>query len=191
MLYGVEGIIEDKNELFAVINAGGFLLRVFVPYSTFTKLPEKNEVCRLFIEMVIGEKMVRLYGFFTTEEKVLFNSLRKISKIGAQTALSVLSSLSVDQFYQAISRKDEKMLTSIPGIGKKTALSMIVEFSSKLPQSETVDNIVLDAALALEGMGFDKAQSIKLSQKICESNPDITIENLIKEALKQSKKDVY
>ncbi len=190
MLYGLEGILEEKNNLFAVINSNGLFFRVFIPYSTYTKLPDSGNNIKLYTELIIGEKMVRLYGFYTIDEKNLFNALRKISKIGAQSALSVLSTLSVEQFFNAVSSKNEKLLMSIPGIGKKTALSIILEFSSKLPIQDSVDNIVLDAALALENMGFPKAKSIELIQSIYEKNSNMSIEELIKEALKSSK-DVY
>ncbi len=190
MLYCIEGNLEEKNNLFAIINVNGFSLRIFIPLSTYSNLPETGNVCKLFTEMVIGEKIIKLYGFYTKDEKNLFNALRKISKIGAQTAISVLSSLSVEQFYNIVSAKDDKMLTTIPGIGKKTALSIIVEFSSKLP-ADTVDNKVLDAALALENMGFTKTDALRIIQNIHNKNPNISIKDLIKEALRQSAKDVH
>ncbi len=190
MLYGIKGILRKKESLFVVIDVNGLLFRVFVPLSTYSKLPQLNEKCELFIELIIGEKTLRFYGFHTIEEKDLFNTLRKISKIGAQTALSILSTFSIEQFYQIVSNRDEKMLIEVPGIGKKTALSIIVEFSSKLPQTENLDKTVYDAIEALESLGFPKHKSIKIVQSIYNKNPTISIEDLIKEALRLSKKDV-
>ncbi len=190
MLHAVEGLLIEKNNLFAAISVNGFVVRVFIPSSSYSKLPEEGKECRLYTQMVIGEKSIRLYGFTTQEEKNLFNALRKISKIGAQTAMSVLSNVSVEQFYKIVSSKDEKMLTAIPGIGKKTALSIILEFSSKLPK-ESVNDIVFDAVSALETMGFAKTDCLPIAQSLFDKNPDISIESLIKESLKQLAKDVY
>ncbi len=190
MLYGLEGIITNKESLFVVVDVKGIMFRVFIPLSTYVKLPGEGSVCKLYTEMIIGEKMVRLYGFSTVEEKNLFNALRKISKIGPQTAISVLSSLSIEQFYQAVSNKDEKILTTVPGIGKKTALSIIVEFASKLPEQENFDRIVYDAIEVLENMGFPKSHSVNVVKTVYEQNPAISLEDLIKESLRISKKNV-
>ena len=190
MLYGIKGTLKKKENLFVVVDVNGLLFRVFVPLSTYSKLPQQNEECELFIELIIGEKTLRFYGFYTIEEKELFNALRKISKIGAQTALSILSTFSIEQFYQIIANRDEKMLTEVPGIGKKTAFSVMVEFSSKLPQTENLDKTVHDAVEALESLGFPQHKSVKIVQSVYNKNPEISIENLIKEALRLSKKDV-
>ncbi len=190
MLYALEGILSSKESLFVVVNVKGIMFRVFIPLSTYVKLPSEGSICKLFTETIIGEKMVRLYGFYTVEEKNLFNALRKISKIGPQTAISVLSSLSIEQFYQAVSNKDEKILTTVPGIGKKTALSIIVEFASKLPEQESFDRIVYDAIEVLENMGFPKSHSVNVVKTVYEQNPAISLEDLIKESLRISKKNV-
>ncbi len=191
MIYALKGILIQKESTFVVLNVNGIMFQITVPLSTYIKLPDNSNPCSLFIEMVIGEKTVKLYGFHTKDEKNLFNALRKISKIGPQTALSVLSSLSVEQFYQAISNKDEKILTNVPGIGKKTALSIIVEFASKLPQQEEFDTIVYDAIEVLENMGFPKSHSVNVVKTIYEKNKNISLENLIKDSLRISKQNVH
>ncbi len=184
MFYAVEGRLVKKESLVAVVDVSGFYLRVQIPLSTQMKLPETGNRCRLFCELVIGEKSLKLYGFATETERKLFNELRKISKIGPQTALSVLSTLSVEQFQRAVATRDEKTLTSIPGIGKKTALSIIVELSSKLPEQETQPDMVMDAAEALKNMGFASDKASRVVEEIYSKKPDISIEGLIKEALK-------
>jgi len=191
VIYALEGILIEKHTLFAAVDVKGIVFRVFIPLSTYDKLPDVNNKCRLFVEAVIGEKMIRLYGFSSLEEKELFNSLRKVSKIGAQTALSILSTLSIEQFYNAVADKNEKILTTVPGVGKKTALSIIVEFSSKLPEMQKVDTIVSDAVSTLESLGFSSSESFKRVKAIYDKSSNITIEELIREALKQSKKNVY
>ncbi|WP_025270697.1 Holliday junction branch migration protein RuvA [Hippea sp. KM1] len=186
MLEAVRGTLIDKANLKAVVDVGGLMLDISIPLSTFNKLPEVGRECMLFCEVVIGEKNIKLYGFATKEEKELFNSLRKISKIGAQTAISILSNISIDQFYKAIEEQNKELLTKIPGVGKKTALSIIVELSSKIPQTQNPP-IVEDAIATLQGLGFSYSEASKTVNEIYKSNANMTIEELIKESLKHIK----
>ncbi len=185
MLYAVKGVLTLKESIRAVIDANGLFFELLIPLSTYTRLPDTGSECKLFVELVIGEKSVKLYGFLTEEERSLFNELRKISKIGPQTALSVLSRLSVDQFYRAVADRDEATIRSVPGIGKKTALSVIVEFSSRLPSGDKNKRTIADDAKeALIGMGFAPHQVQKLIDSLYDESPEITLEDLIKKALK-------
>ncbi|AEA33122.1 Holliday junction branch migration protein RuvA [Hippea maritima] len=186
MLEAVRGTLVDKTNLKAVIDVNGLMLDISIPLSTFNKLPEIGEECTLLCELVIGEKSLKLYGFSTKEEKNLFNSLRKISKIGAQTAISILSNISIEQFYRAIEEQNKELLTKIPGIGKKTAISIIVEFSSKIPKTDNPP-IVDDAITTLQGLGFSQSDASKIVNEIYRNKPNITIEDLIKESLKNIK----
>ncbi len=185
MLEALSGILREKSNLKAVIDVGGIEFNLTIPLSTFDKLPEINEKCRLFVELVIGEKSVKLYGFATKQEKNLFNELRKISKIGPQTAISILSNISVDEFYAAIQKQDKDLLTKIPGIGKKTALNIIVELSNKIPTAETeFPSLVSDVVETLVSLGFSKQISEKTVREIYSKNSSIDIEELLKESLK-------
>ncbi len=185
MLEALSGILREKSNLKAVIDVGGIEFNLTIPLSTFDKLPEINEKCRLFVELVIGEKSVKLYGFATKQEKNLFNELRKISKIGPQTAISILSNISVDEFYAAIQKQDKDLLTKIPGIGKKTALNIIVELSNKIPTAEAeFPSLVSDVVETLVSLGFSKQISEKTVREIYSKNSSIDIEELLKESLK-------
>ncbi len=187
MLYAIKGRLIKKDNLRVIIDVNGIYFDVIVPLSTSEQLPNEGEV-ELFVELVIGEKSVKLYGFLTEEERLLFNELRKISKIGAQTAISILSNVSVKEFYEAIEKQDNNLLISIPGIGKKTALSIIVEMASKLPkQDQFIPNIVKDTIDTLINLGFAKNKTSEIVTKIYQSNPNISLEELIKESLKKLK----
>ena len=189
MLYAVRGILALKSSTKAVVDSNGLMFEMAIPLSTYTRLPDVGDECLLYVELVIGEKLVKLYGFATEEEKNLFNELRKVSKIGPQTALSVLSRLSVEQFYRAVAERDEATIRSVPGIGKNTALSVILEFSSKLPTKDGFAgvSVVNDAREALISMGFSAGQVNALVESLYRENPEISLENLIKEALKRVK----
>ncbi len=187
MLYAIKGKLIKKENLKAIIDVNGIIFDITVPLSTSEQLPNEGDVS-LFVELVIGEKSVKLYGFLTEDEKRLFNELRKISKIGTQTALAILSNISVNEFYEAIEKQDKDLLISIPGIGKKTALSIIVEMASKLPkQDQFIPSIVKDTIDTLINLGFAKNKVSEIVTKIHQSNPNISLEELIKESLKKLK----
>ncbi|WP_035587270.1 Holliday junction branch migration protein RuvA [Hippea jasoniae] len=189
MIEAIEGILVKKENLKAYINVGGIIFEVIVPFSTFNRLPALNKNCTLFVELVIGEKSLKLYGFLTKDEKTLFNELRKISKIGSQTAISILSSISIEQFYKAVEEQNKEILMRIPGVGKKTALSIIVELSSKLPQlnKQNTPQIAQEATEALKSLGFSEKEASHIVMQVYEKNPSITIEELLKESLKYFK----
>ena len=191
MLYALHGKLVKKENLKLAIDVNGIVFEVIAPLSTIEKLPEEGYV-KLFVELVIGEKSVKLYGFYTEDEKNLFNQLRKISKIGAQTAISILSNITVEEFYKAIEEQNKDLLMNIPGIGKKTALSIIVEMASKLPKTqESLPQIVVDTIETLKSLGFKEKEARKVALDTFENNHSITLELLIKESLKKLRKDVY
>ncbi len=191
MLYALHGELIKKDSLKAAIDVNGMVFEVVTPLSTIEKLPEEGYV-KLFVELVIGEKSIKLYGFYTEEEKTLFNQLRKISKIGAQTAISILSNITVDDFYKAVEEQNKEALMSIPGVGKKTALSIIVEMASKLPKTqESLPQIVVDTIETLKSLGFKEKDAKKAALDTYKNNNSPTLELLIKESLKKLRKDVY
>jgi len=185
MLHALKGKLIKKENLRAIVDVNGIVFDVIVPLSTSEQLPSEGNV-ELFVELVIGEKSVKLYGFLTEEERLLFNELRKISKIGAQTAISILSNVTVKEFYEAIEKQDKDLLISIPGIGKKTALSIIVEMVSKIPKKEqSMPQLVKDTIDTLKNLGFSKKDTSDVVNTIYKSNPNISIEELLKESLKR------
>jgi len=191
MLYALHGKLIKKDNLKVAIDVNGMVFEVITPLSTAEKLPEEG-YAKLFVELVIGEKSVKLYGFYREDEKILFNQLRKISKIGAQTAISILSNITVEEFYKAVEEQNKDILMSIPGIGKKTALSIIVEMASKLPKTkENIPQIVIDTIETLKSLGFKEKDAKKAAFDTFENNSSITLELLIKESLKKLRKDVY
>ena len=191
MLYAIKGDLIKKESLKAIVDVNGIIFDVSVPLSTLEKLPESGQIT-LFVELVIGEKSIKLYGFSTEEERLLFNRLRKISKIGAQTAISILSNIAVQDFYRAIEQQNKDLLMSIPGIGKKTALSIIVEMASKLPKPEdNLPSIVVDTVETLKNLGFSTKEAGEIVSEIHRLHPEMTLEELLKESLKRLKKNVY
>ena len=153
MIARLSGRLAAKNPPQVVVDVAGVGYEVDVPMSTFYGLPGTGEPVTLHTHLVVREDAHTLYGFATLEERAAFRQLIRISGIGARTALSVLSGLSVADLAQSIALQDSGRLTRIPGIGKKTAERLLLELKGKLaevaaPAQERSSDVV-NALLAL------------------------------------------
>jgi holliday junction DNA helicase RuvA len=149
----LSGRLAAKNPPQVVVDVAGVGYEVDVPMSTFYSLPATGDPVMLHTHLVVREDAHTLYGFATLEERAAFRRLIRISGIGARTALSVLSGLSVADLAQSIALQDSGRLTRIPGIGKKTAERLLLELKGKLtevtaPAQERSSDVV-NALLAL------------------------------------------
>ena len=157
MIGRLAGILLDKNPLQLIIDCQGVGYEVSVPMSTFYQLPSVGEKVVLLTHFVVREDAQLLFGFGTAQERELFRELIKISGVGARTALSLLSGMSVADLAQAVTLQEAGRLTKIPGIGKKTAERLLLElkgkFGADLGTSGTVahdsNSDILNALLAL------------------------------------------
>ena len=163
MFARITGILIDKKPPTVVIDTpSGLAYEIDVPMSTLYTLPELGQKVSLFLHLAIREDAHVLYGFASAAERASFRQLIKITGIGARTALGILSGLSSDDLQQAIAQQDVSRLTSIPGIGKKTAERLVLELKDKVanlsfdhkPSEKTVDTSarvdVYAALMALE-----------------------------------------
>jgi Holliday junction DNA helicase RuvA len=132
MIGRLSGVLLEKNPPQLLLDVQGVAYEVDVPMSTFYNLPATGERVTLFTHLVVREDAHLLYGFGTDNERRAFRQLLKISGIGARTALSVLSGLSVAELAQAVTLQESGRLTKIPGIGKKTAERLLLELKDKL-----------------------------------------------------------
>lgn len=132
MIGRLVGILVDKNPLQLLVDCNGVGYEVSVPMSTFYNLPAAGEKITLLTHFVVREDAQLLYGFGSTEERELFRQLIKISGVGARTALSLLSGMSVADLSQAVTLQEPARLTRIPGVGKKTAERLLLELKGKL-----------------------------------------------------------
>ena len=140
MIGRLTGTLAAKNPPSVLVDVSGVGYEVDVPMSTFYNLPALGERVSLLTHLAVREDAHQLYGFASAAERHAFRELIRISGIGARTALSVLSGLSVDELAQAIALQEGARLTRIPGIGKKTAERLLLELKGRL-------------APALEGSG--------------------------------------
>ncbi|MCC6342928.1 MAG: Holliday junction branch migration protein RuvA [Bryobacterales bacterium] len=132
MIGSLRGLLHEKhpNEIVVDVHGVGYL--VTIPVSTFSALPETGSEVKLRIHTHVREDAIALFGFLTSEEKLLFEKLISVSGIGPKLAVTVLSGLSVADLAAAIRSSNVAQLTRVPGIGKKTAERLVVELRDKL-----------------------------------------------------------
>lgn len=184
-----------------VVDVNGVGYHLFIPMSTYDKLPKAKENVSLFTILNVREDALELYGFATEDERELFEILISVSGIGTKTALNILSSMPISIFCNAITNSEVKIINKISGIGRKTAERMILELKDKVlkvsPEAkfskEIPDDSVQafeDALMALEQLGFKTESSRKLLKKLSEEIPEkeCSSENLIRTALQKLNK---
>jgi len=188
MIGRLTGTLVEKNPPQLLLDVQGVAYEVDVPMSTFYNLPAIGERIALFTHLVVREDAHLLFGFGTEHERRAFRQLVKISGVGARTALSVLSGLSVAELAQAVTMQDAGRLTKIPGIGKKTAERLLLELKDKLGADVTTavgvhrtpppSSDVLNALLAL---GYSDKEAVATVKKL----PDgVSVGDGIRQALK-------
>ena len=194
MIALLRGTLAYKSSDHVIIDVGGVGYRLFIPLSTFYSLPETGDVS-LFTHTHVREDALLLYGFLSMEEKELFGILISISGIGPKLAINILSHIPARDLKRAIASGDIKRLSSLPGIGKKTAERLVLELKDKvgplhdLPEADdfksntsSVD-ISNDVISALINLGYKENQARKVLESM-ELAPGLTMEEALKGALK-------
>lgn len=197
MITFLEGIIEDKQPTHAILNVGGVGYEVIISLSSYDRLPAVGEKVRILTHDHIREDDHLLFGFMTADERRVFTLLLGVSGIGPKTALSALSGMTVRELKVAIKDGDVKRLSSISGIGKKTAERMVVELRDKFGTGEMLaaaaagqaisesDVRLRDAVLALVSLGYKRAEAqdmiLRISSQPAMANADV--ETLVRKAL--------
>ena len=162
MISQLTGSLIDKQPPLIVIDVNGVGYEVFVSMQTFYGLPATGEKVRIYTQMVVREDAHLLFGFGNTAERETFRLLIKVSGIGAKTALGILSVLSSDDLARAIADEDIKVLSSVPGIGKKTAERLALELRGKLSIAGAVP-MATDGLFAAEPDASDDILSTLLA----------------------------
>ncbi|WP_438966882.1 Holliday junction branch migration protein RuvA [Flavobacterium sp.] len=191
MITHIQGKLVEKNPTEVVIDCNGVGYSINISLHTFSLLPE-SENLRLFTHLQIKEDSHTLYGFVEKQERELFRLLISVSGIGANIARTMLSSLSPTHIIQAIASNDVGTVQSIKGIGVKTAQRVILDLKDKVLKVYSLDEVSTsnyntnkeEALSALEVLGFARKASEKVIDKIVNENPNATVENIIKQALK-------
>lgn len=171
MIGRLSGILLEKNPPQLLVDCNGVGYEVGVPMSTFYNLPGLGEKVVLLTHLAVREDAHLLYGFGTAEERNVFKQLIRISGVGARTALSVLSGMSVADLVHAITLQESGRLTKVPGIGKKTAERLLLELKGKLGADlgaaggTVLNDAASDILNALVALGYsDKEAMLALKQ---------------------------
>jgi Holliday junction DNA helicase RuvA len=170
MIGRLSGTLLEKNPPQILIDCNGVGYEVSVPMSTFYNLPGTGEKTVLLTHLTVREDAHLLYGFGSAEERNVFRQLIKISGVGARTALSILSGMSVPDLAQAVTLQEAGRLTRVPGIGKKTAERLLLELKGKLGADIGAgggihDDASADVVNALLALGYsDKEAALALKQ---------------------------
>jgi holliday junction DNA helicase RuvA len=188
MIGRLTGILVEKNPPQILLDVRGVAYEVDVPMSTFYNLPGTGETVTLHTHLVVREDAHLLYGFGSESERTAFRQLLRISGIGARTALSVLSGLSVADLAHAVTMQETGRLTKVPGIGKKTAERLLLELKDKLGanlstavgvnRAPPVSSDILNALFAL---GYNEKEATGAVKTLAEG---VTVSDGIRQALK-------
>ena len=192
MIDYLKGKLVEKSPAHAVIECNGVGYHVNISVHTFG-LMSNDELCKLFIEFIVREDAQILYGFADKDERQLFRNLISVSGVGPNTARVILSSYKPSDIQTAILNENVDILKSIKGIGAKTAQRVIIDLKDKIAREEPqleissiAGNTLRDEALsALVALGFERNKAIKVLQKVLVGQEALSVEQVIKSALKQ------
>ena len=188
----IKGTVADINPARVVVEAGGVGYFINISLNTYSKLNGKDEV-KIYTHFAVREDAHVLYGFADKNERDLFRNLISVNGVGAATAIMMLSSLNYEDIVSAVATENITVLKSIKGIGIKTAQRIVIDLKDKLGKFQEnaqnifiTDNTVRNEALsALTMLGFAKKDTENVVSKIMQEQPEITVENVIKQALRQ------
>lgn len=190
----ISGKISELTPTYVVVDCNQIGYFIHISLNTFSAL-ENKESAKLYVYEAIREDAVSLYGFFEKAERQLFLLLTSVSGVGANTARMILSSFSVGELESIIAAGDVNQLKSVKGIGLKTAQRLLVDLKDKVKVSaDALDGFGPatamkanrdEAVAALSMLGFNQQASAKVVEKILGVVPDMPLEKIIKEALKQ------
>ena len=187
MIGKLQGIVDYIGDGFVILMAGPVGYKVYTPdYLTL-----KSTVA-LWIETIVREDSIRLFGFESIAEQNLFNQLTTVSGVGPKVALSIMSSIKVDVLMSAIATGDAKTIATAPGVGKKVAEKIIVELKNKMGGASFdiggdsgSGSTLPDLLSALESLGYRRLDIIDMAQKLVSANPDMDVTKLVPMALKE------
>jgi len=195
MIALLTGRIAHKSPDHIILDVQGVGYRVHIPFSTYYDLPEEGGTASLHIHTSVREDAILLYGFRTMLEKTFFQLLINVSGVGPKLARDILSNIHPGPLAQALAQGDLGKLSTIPGIGKKTAERLVLELKDKvgkldlssLPAAETreipADDVAEDVMSALLNLGY-KEQQVRKALVGLDAGGGVSVEGLLKQALK-------
>jgi Holliday junction DNA helicase RuvA len=202
MISKLKGLIDGFGDDFVEIDVNGVVYAAFCSSRTLAALPRLGEPATVFVEMVVREELIRLYGFATLAEKAWFTLLMTVQGVGARLALAILSALTTAELASAIALGDRAMVGRANGVGPKLATRLVTELKGKVPDLGPVDAGVLglqaalgegvaggniaDAVSALSNLGYSTAQaSAAIARVVAKEGEGTATEKLIRLGLRE------
>jgi Holliday junction DNA helicase RuvA len=182
----LRGKLAQKDPSRIIVDVNGVGYEVFVPVTTFSALPGLGSEVSIDIHTHVREDIIALYGFSTRRERTIFEKLMTISGIGPKLAVTILSGGSVEDLVGAIKRSDLARLTSIPGVGRKTAERIILELKDKLQdfaEAQAKPAVEVDVLSALENLGYNRALAENAVRRATNGDSEPVFEVLFKRSL--------
>jgi Holliday junction DNA helicase RuvA len=190
-----ELVKRDATEIILDVRGVGY--RVFIPLSTYYRLPEEGAAVLLYTATYLRDDALHLYGFLTEHERNLFALLRGVTGIGPRLAINILSGITADELIPAIGQGDLVRLSAIPGVGRKTAERIVLELKEKVwsllepaeaahvPERDSSEGILQDVISALLNLGYGRAAASKAAGSAVRAvDGDQDFETVIKQALR-------
>ena len=196
MIAYIRGTLVEKDPTRVVIEAAGVGYELTIPLSTFDRLPKTGTEAKLLAYHCVREDDETLFGFATEAEKAMFAKLTSVSGVGPKIAIAILSGSSIGELSLAIASGNAKRISSIKGVGKKTAEKICIELKDKVNAIETlaatgrggkgeISPVLHDAILALSALGFNEEAANKMVSQVVAAHPDAKdTETIIRFALK-------
>jgi Holliday junction DNA helicase RuvA len=191
MIYRLRGTLVEKDTEGVVVDVGGVGYRASTSLATLRALPSLGEECVIHTRLVVREDAMLLFGFAEREERAAFDVLTAVSKVGPKLAISILSSMSPQEVSEAVARGDVIKLSSVPGLGKKTAERLVLELRGKSLAAFGPEPVAaggggggpyMEARNALAALGYRLEEAEKALNDV---PPQDSVEKYIKEALRR------
>jgi Holliday junction DNA helicase RuvA len=206
MIAHLSGTLFAKHATSVVVDVGGVGYEVTIPVSTFYDLEEPGSPVRLRVYTHVREDALQLFGFRTEREREIFRLLISVSGIGPKSGVAMLSGMSADEIVTAIRTNNLARLTSIPGVGRKTAERLVIELRDKMTQlsapgldeqvaaaatagaAPSEDALREDTLSALLNLGYQKAAAEKALQRAADEGGELSVEVLLRRSLRHLSK---
>lgn len=197
MISFLDGVLVSKTPTEIIVDVNGVGYSVHIPLSTFQKLDGLNQRVKVFTHLHVREDAMQLYGFATEPERELFRMLISVSGIGPKIAQGILSGMDAAELKQCISTGDVASLTTIQGVGRKTAERIVMELRDKLGKPEESLGVLSlgkqasirsEALNALLSLGFTRSSAEAALRTVLQRTQDLSLEELIKQALRHASK---
>ena len=188
MIGKLQGFVDYIGDGFVILMTGGVGYKVYTP-----EILVSGANVSLWIETVVREDSIRLFGFLTQAGQNLFNMLTGVSGVGPKVAMAIMGTIKTDTLLTAIATGDAKTIATAPGVGKKVAEKIIVELKSKVGGTTMsfdmggngAGGALPDLLAALESLGYRRMDIVDMAQKLVSQNPGVDVAKLVPMALKE------